>query len=565
MYKLILILFVVAIVDLPVFAQEGSANGSWFLGHIKIPENIKPRSVKDKIVIAIVDDGIRTTHKDIKDFIWKNTKETPYNNIDDDNNGYIDDTRGWDVSDSDNDPTPPQDRLDVFYHGTHLAGIITQIAKKAYGPSASDLIEIIPVKCLADNADKTYLKDGFKGVEYAINAGADIILCAWSVAVISSEESKILKAAYDRGVLIVASVGNFPEDRRQFPAAKSFVLAAAASDPQNNKITNSNFGTFVDIIAPGTNISSASSLSDSERVPKEGSSMASAIAAAAATIIKLQHPSYTPDQITACIKNSASPITIDHPRHIAKLGAGSLNIKAAAESLLFTGNTNKENHLNTPQGYLRYYNSKRKPVSWIIAPGGTFNGLRFKPTLIKGKFGKSILKFYSGKSPAGGMIASYSLSEVPESIFVPSTTAYVLLEPKNASRKLEVLLEYNAEPIDFSKMYCSETVYLDTEGILTDGSGDDDYAFYSDCKWQITAPKGKVIHFKFTEFDTQAKTDLIYFFNGHGTHEKIMAIFSGPRIPPELTTWNNTVLVWFITDGNDQRAGWKAQYKFINP
>lgn len=558
------ILLVFAIVGSSVFAQEGSTNSIWFLEHINIPENIKPRT-KDKLVIAIVDDGIRTTHKDIKDFIWKNIKETPYNSIDDDNNGYTDDTHGWDVSDSDNKPAPPQDRLDVFYHGTHLAGIITQIVKRAYGPSVTDLIEIMPVKCIADNADKTYLKDGYKGIEYALNSGADIILCAWSVAVISAEESKILKAAYDKGILIVASVGNFPEDRQQFPAAKSFVLATAASDPQNKKIENSNFGTFIDIAAPGINISSASSLSDSERVPKDGSSMASAIAAAAAAIVKLQHPSYTPDQVTACIKNSASPMNIDHPRYMAKLGAGSLNIKGAVESLLFTGNTNKKNYLSTPQGYIRYYNSNRKSVSWTIAPDGTFNGLRFKPTLIKGKFGKSVLKFYSGKSPAAGLIASYSLSEVPESIYVPSTTAYVLFEPKNASGKLEVLLEYKAEPIDFSKMYCSETVFLDTEGTFTDGSGDEDYAFYSNCKWQITAPKGKVIHFKFTEFDTQPNTDLIYFFNGYGTYEKIMAIFSGPHIPPELTTWNNTVLVWFITDGNDQRRGWKAQYKFVNP
>lgn len=553
-----------------LFSDEGAAipsatNGSWFLDNINIPKNIKPRPAKDKLIIAIVDDGIRATHNDLKDFIWKKKKEIPYNNIDDDNNGYVDDTRGWDVSDNDNNPAPPEKRLDVFCHGTHLAGIITQIAEKAYGARASGLIGIMPVKCLADSADRTYLKDGYKAIEYAVKAGADIILCAWGVSVISADESTILKTAHDKGVLIVASVGNFPQDRQQFPAAKSFVLATAALDRHNRKIENSNFGTFVDIAAPGIDISSASSLSDTARQIKEGSSMAAAIVAAAAAIIKIQHPSYTTEQITACIKNSATPIDVEHPHHIAKLGAGALNIKAAVDSTLFTRNTSRENRLHTPQGYLHYYNSKRKPVSWTIEPNGSFNGLRFWPVLVNGKFGKSVLKFYSARPPAADLIATVPIADLPESVYVPSTTAYVVFEPKGANRKLDILLEYKAEPIDFTRMYCSDTVYLDTEGTLTDGSGDDDYSFYSDCKWQITAPKGKVIHFKFTEFDTEPRNDLVYFFNGYGTHEKIMAVFSGPNIPPELTTWTNTVLVWFVTNGNNQGTGWKALYQFIEP
>ena len=87
----------------------------------------------------------------------------------------------------------------------------------------------------------------------------------------------------------------------------------------------------------------------------------------------------------------------------------------------------------------------------------------------------------------------------------------------------------------------------------------------NDCKWLITAPEGKVIHIKFTEFDTEAKTDRLYFFNGAGTHEQIMAIFSGPDIPPELTTWSNQVLIWFVTDAKMQGKGWKMEYKFQDP
>ncbi|NIO22315.1 MAG: hypothetical protein GTN76_16700, partial [Candidatus Aenigmarchaeota archaeon] len=74
---------------------------NWFLRNIHTPTNIKPVSKKEKIVIAVVDDGIRITHRDLQKFIWKNPKEIPGNNIDDDGNGYVDDTQGWDVVDND--------------------------------------------------------------------------------------------------------------------------------------------------------------------------------------------------------------------------------------------------------------------------------------------------------------------------------------------------------------------------------------------------------------------------------------------------------------------------------
>ena len=126
-------------------------------------------------------------------------------------------------------------------------------------------------------------------------------------------------------------------------------------------------------------------------------------------------------------------------------------------------------------------------------------------------------------------------------------------------------MDYRAEPIDFTRLYCSGTTRLDTEGAIDDGSGTNEYAFHSDCKWLITAPQGKVIIIRFSEFDTQAKVDKLYFFDGAGTHEDIMAIFSGPDIPPELTTWHNQVLVWFVSDAEDQGQGWRAEYRFVDP
>ena len=56
-------------------------------------------------IIAILDTGLDFTHEDIADQVWSNPGEIPGNGIDDDGNGYVDDIRGWDFANQDNDPT----------------------------------------------------------------------------------------------------------------------------------------------------------------------------------------------------------------------------------------------------------------------------------------------------------------------------------------------------------------------------------------------------------------------------------------------------------------------------
>ena len=546
-------------------AQGRSApDSNWFMKNVNTPGDLRPKSGNKQIVIAIVDDGMRITHHDLKDFIWTNPKETPNNNVDDDGNGFTDDVNGWDISDGDNDCTPPRQRLKDYYHGTHLAGIITQIAKSAYGDSASDYIKIMPVKCLADHANHTYIKDGYKGIDYAIKANADIIICAWGVGHISPADSSILQKAHAKGITIVASAGNFPENRDQYPAADENVIAVAALDHDNNKSDRSNYGAFVDIAAPGAEIQSTSALSDTAHEKRDGTSPATAIVATAVAILKLHNPSYSQQMITACLKTSADPVKITDPEYVAKLGAGKLNIKAALDTTLFTRHTQEENKLNRPHGYLRFHNPKAKFASWTIRPPAPFKGLRFKPVFTEGASDETTISFYTHDSPDAQLIGSYPLANFPESVYVAGVSAYVTVEMKKPHPTLEYVVAYKAEPINFSTLYCSDTEYLTDEGSFADGSGPENYSPRSNCKWQIIAPEGKVIDIRFSEFDTEAKTDFLYFFNGEGTHEKIMAIFSGPDIPPELITWRNKVLVWFVTDSKNQAQGFKANYRFID-
>jgi len=45
----------------------------------------------------------------------------------------------------------------------------------------------------------------------------------------------------------------------------------------------------------------------------------------------------------------------------------------------------------------------------------------------------------------------------------------------------------------------------------------------------------------------------------------VMARFTGPALPPTLTTWRNQVLVWFVTNGDAEGQGWTATYRFRDP
>jgi serine protease len=535
------------------------------LNVVHTPTNITPHKNSRPIVVAVVDDGVRISHQDLAGFIWVNPGERAKNRKDDDGNGFVDDINGWDVSDGDDMPTPPEERLEEYSHGTLIASIITQVARQAYGDVASQYIRIMPVKTLSDMEDTRYLKDGFEGIRYAMDAGADIIVCAWGVGHISAREKEILEEANRKGVLIIASAGNFPQELEQYPAAHRPVVAVTALDENGKVSEKSTYGQFVDLTAPGKGIRGASTLSDTAYQTKDGSSFSTAITAGAAALVKVQHPEYSAVEIKACLLTSADAMEIPSARLNGKLGAGTLNIEAAVQCDFLAPKSDTGHRALTTKGYLRLDVPGRKKHTWEFEPVGEFEGIRFWPVVSGQALGAGFLKFYSDPSTTEDLIGEFDLADLPESIFVPGSSASVTLKRGRGKRSGLRLLEYETETIDFSERYCSGTLKIDTEGIIEDGSGPDEYSPGSSCKWLITAPPGQVVHFNFTKMDTEFKTDFIHFFDGEGTHEAIMAMFSGSDIPPQLTSWRNQVLVWFVTDRENQGKGWKAEVRFETP
>ena len=97
------------------------------------------------VIVAILDTGVDTNHEDLADNLWTNPSEIPGNGIDDDNNGYVDDTIGWDFYNNDNDP------FDDGGHGTHLAGIIGAVGNNGIGiTGVNHAVRIMPLKITSD-------------------------------------------------------------------------------------------------------------------------------------------------------------------------------------------------------------------------------------------------------------------------------------------------------------------------------------------------------------------------------------------------------------------------------
>ena len=556
-------LLVAALISLPAAADE-KPDLDGYLDAIGIAPLEARADGSRPLVIAVVDDGIRTTHEAIRPFLWRNPDEIPGNRIDDDGNGFIDDVNGWDVSDNDADATPP-DYRDDFYHGTHVAGVITRMATAAYGERAADVIRIMPVKALADDAPTTQVTHGYRGIEYATAMGADIVLAAWSEAQIGPRQEQILDRAAAAGVLVVGAAGNLAEEKDHYPAAHPAVMAVGSVEANGAKTGNSSYGQFVDLSAPGTDIPAPGIASDSDYAVRTGTSFSAAMAAAAAAMVRHRHPALSWPEVDACLKSTSTPITVEAREIKGKVGAGILDVGGAVDCQVLTAPAAGEQTLRRPKDYLRAKQDRGANMSWHIAPEGEFRGIRFRPVIERKNSDDGRLEFLDAPPPDGRVVASHAVDDLPREIFVPGSKAYVRFEPRRKRRGVDLLIEYEAETIDFRTLFCSGTKRLDTEGVLTDGSADADYSANTDCRWLITAPPGKRILFEFDAIDTEPRTDLIYFFNGAKTNDRIMAIFSGRERPPALTTWDNQVLVWFVTDGRNQGRGFRARYRFVDP
>ncbi|MDH5730150.1 MAG: S8 family serine peptidase, partial [Gammaproteobacteria bacterium] len=163
------------------------------------------QAANGEVVVAIIDSGIDYLHPDLRDQIWLNPNEIPNNNIDDDGNGYIDDIRGWNFVDANNNP------MDDNNHGTHVAGVIAASSNNAIGisgiASMKHNVKLMPLKFMGPSGGGTIV-NAIEALEYAVNMGAKISNNSWGGEFNSQALYLAIQAARDKGHLFIASAGN---------------------------------------------------------------------------------------------------------------------------------------------------------------------------------------------------------------------------------------------------------------------------------------------------------------------------------------------------------------------
>jgi len=228
---------------------EQTYDDMWALKIIHAPE-AWDFSQGEGVTVAVIDTGLDYTHPDIAANVWNNSSEIPGNNIDDDKNGYIDDSRGWDFTtcskfnslgctqpkNQDNNP------VDGNGHGTHVSGTIAAIANNQIGiVGVAPLSKIMPLKALTDEGSGT-LEDIAAAVKYAADNGADVINASLGGPGESLLLRDVFSYAADRGVVTIVAAGNEDADIQGYtPASLESVLAVASTDEKDAKSDFSNF------------------------------------------------------------------------------------------------------------------------------------------------------------------------------------------------------------------------------------------------------------------------------------------------------------------------------------
>jgi len=208
------------------------------------------------ITVAVIDTGVDYNHPDLATNIWSNAGEIAGNGIDDDANGFVDDIRGWDFVQGDNDP------MDFAHHGTHVAGTIGASGNNGTGGTGVCWKStIMPLRVLGSTGSGT-TADIIAAIDYATTNGAKVINMSLGGpgGFAGDLTDQAIARANAAGVLVVIAAGNDGTDNDitpAYPAAytQPNIIAVAATTQSDALASFSNFGVIsVDIGAPGTSI-----------------------------------------------------------------------------------------------------------------------------------------------------------------------------------------------------------------------------------------------------------------------------------------------------------------------
>lgn len=266
----------------PLFSQQSG------IERLQVPLVWDLTTGSKNVVIAVSDTGVSLTHEDLNGNIWYNMKEVPGNGVDDDNNGFIDDTNGWNFHANNNNPNDEQG------HGSHVSGILGAEGDNGMGIAGINWnVSIMPVQFLGpDGSGST--SAGISTIIYAADNGARVLNASWGGPSASQALQDAIDYATSKGMLVVVAASNSSEDNDEDPAYPAAYpnagMVTVASSQSNGSLSSfSNYGHIsTDLAAPGSSILSSTPGNRYQRF--NGTSMASPMVAGVAGLILSLYP-----------------------------------------------------------------------------------------------------------------------------------------------------------------------------------------------------------------------------------------------------------------------------------
>lgn len=277
------------------------------------------------VVIAVIDGGVDQSHPSLINRIYVNDKEIPNNGIDDDQNGLVDDVRGFDFSSG-----KPQGVISD--HGTHVAGIIAAEPKDSPMLGVAPESKILPISIFG-GVYGGGLETAIMALKYAEIQGAKVVNASWGGDFCSESLREAILSLSEKDILFIDASGNRGADLAlypEYPAAFNLAnqITVGASMPSGLMAAFSNYGyNLVQVLAPGEQI--LSTVSESSWGISSGTSMASPFVSGLAALLWSSHPESTMEQIKQAILRS-----IKEPQEYTPVVAkGRVNAVKALEQL----------------------------------------------------------------------------------------------------------------------------------------------------------------------------------------------------------------------------------------
>lgn len=281
-------------------------------------------------VSAVTDTGVDIAHPELSASAWNNAGEIAGDQIDNDENGYVDDTFGYDITDGDADPSDTRSS-----HHTHVHGImhaqqdgegVTGLAPE----SKSMALRIAGGKRRYSSAvvSEAYL--------YAMNNGAKTVNTSFNINGFVGDQAieNTYRTLADNDVLVFNSAGNSGQNNPRRSVFEDVVLVASTNtvgDPAKRS-SFSNYGVGIDIAAPGADV--LSTVPRGRTAKMSGTSMASPVAAGLDMLVRSAHPDWNREQRFAQIAGTADNIDASNAGQEGLFGGGRVNAGRALNETL---------------------------------------------------------------------------------------------------------------------------------------------------------------------------------------------------------------------------------------